>query len=36
VRHVPWSRVPTNDSQYISRSEQLERFRARYEANPFA
>jgi mannose-6-phosphate isomerase-like protein (cupin superfamily) len=36
VRDVPWSRAPTDDSKYISRSEQLERFRERYKEQPFA
>jgi hypothetical protein len=27
VRDVPWSRVPEDDSHYISREEQLRRFR---------
>jgi mannose-6-phosphate isomerase-like protein (cupin superfamily) len=36
VRNVPWSRVPADESQYISRSEQLHRFRARYDEKPFA
>jgi hypothetical protein len=27
VRGVPWSRVPEDASQYISREEQLRRFR---------
>ena len=36
VRNVPWSRVPADESQYITRSEQLERFRVRYATHPFA
>jgi hypothetical protein len=36
VRNVPWSRVPADDGQYITRAEQLERFRAHYKARPFA
>ena len=36
VRNAPWSRAPTDESQYITRAEQLRRFRARYEASPFA
>ena len=35
VRDVPWSRVPDSEDKYISRSEQLDRFRTRYLENPF-
>lgn len=35
VRDVPWSRVPADQQMYISRTEQLERFRTWYEAQPF-
>ena len=36
VRNAPWSRIPADESQYITREEQLKRFRVRYEASPFA
>ena len=35
VRDVPWSRTPPDDSQYITRDEQLERYRTSYTAAPF-
>ena len=36
VRDVPWSRAPLDENQYISRQQQLQQFRADYEAEPFA
>ena len=36
VRNAPWSRIPADESQYITRAEQLKRFRAQYEASQFA
>ena len=36
VRDVPWSRAPQDERQYITRAEQLELFRSRYAADPFA
>ena len=36
VRNVLWSRAPQDERQYITRAEQLEWFRARYAADPFA
>jgi hypothetical protein len=36
VRDVPWSRMPDSDHDYISREEQLRRFRAEYQQQPFA
>jgi cupin domain len=36
VRDVPWSRAPQDERQYITRAEQIERFRSSYTANPFA
>jgi quercetin dioxygenase-like cupin family protein len=36
VRDVPWSRVPDSGSDYISREEQLRRFRKDYQESPFA
>ena len=36
VRNVPWSRTPPDEHQYITRAEQLDRFRARYADDPFA
>jgi quercetin dioxygenase-like cupin family protein len=36
IRDVPWSRTPPDDSLYITRAEQLDRFRTSYAAAPFA
>jgi hypothetical protein len=35
VRDVPWSRAPREERQYITRAEQIERFRSRYATDPF-
>jgi uncharacterized cupin superfamily protein len=36
VRDVPWSRIPDSGRDYISREEQLRRFRMDYQERPFA
>jgi quercetin dioxygenase-like cupin family protein len=34
VRGVPWSRVPDDESQYVSREEQLRQFRRGFQNRP--
>lgn len=35
VRDIPWSRVPDDESRYMTREERLRQHRAWFEANPF-